>query len=79
MTDTPITRPRHALHLLAKRTGRQLLWLVALSLVGAGYALLWHQSGHTYDETTVAWRAFTGIGLTAGGGLLGVVLGVSRS
>ena len=78
MTDTPITRPRHVLHLLAKRTSRQLLWLGALGLVGAGYALLWHQAGHTYDEATVAWRAFAGIGLTAGGGLLGVMLGVFR-
>ncbi|NMM26780.1 MAG: hypothetical protein HHJ12_05680 [Glaciimonas sp.] len=78
MTDTPITRPHHVLRMLVKRSSRQLLWLVALGLVGAGYALLWQQPGHTYDEATVVWRAFTGIGLTAGGGLLGVMLGVSR-
>ena len=75
---TPITRPYHILHLLAKRTSRQLLWLVVLALVGAGYALLWQFPGHSYDEATVAWRAFTGIGLTAGGGLLAAILGFSQ-
>ncbi len=79
MNNTAITRPHHVLQLLAKRTIRQLLWLVALVLVGAGYALLWHFPGHSYDEATVAWRAFTGIGLTAGGGLLGAVLGFSKN
>ena len=75
---SPITRPHQILHLLAKRTSRQLLWLVAAVLVGAGYALLWQFPGHSYDEATVAWRAFTGIGLTAGGGLLAAILGFSQ-
>ena len=75
----PITRSHHVLQLLLRRTSRQLLWLLACGLVGAGYALLWQVPGRSYEEATVVWRAFTGIGLTGGGGLLGAVLGFSKS
>ena len=75
----PITRPHHVMWLLLRRTSRQLLWLLACGLVGAGYALLWQVPGHSYDEATVTWRAFTGMGLTASGGLLAAVLGFSKS
>ena len=78
MTDTPITRPHHILLLLAKRSSRQLLWIVGIGLVGVGYSLLWYPPGHNFDEATVAWRAFIGIGLTAAGGVLGVMLAVSQ-
>ena len=74
----PATRPRHVLQLLLKRTSRQLLWALALGLVAAGYVLLWAPPVNTFDEAVTAWRAFTGIGLTAGGGLLGAVLGFSQ-
>jgi hypothetical protein len=73
-----LTRTHHVLQLLLLRTSRQLLWLLACALVGAGYALLWQVPGHSYDEATVAQRAFVGIGLTTGGALLGALLGVTR-
>jgi hypothetical protein len=75
----PITRSHHVLQLLLRRTSRQLLLLLACGLVGAGYALLWQVPGRTYDEATTVWRAFTGIGLTAGGGLLAAVLGFTKN
>jgi hypothetical protein len=75
----PLTRTHHVLQLLLLRTSRQLLWLLAIGLVVAGYALLWQVPGHSYDEATIVWRAFTGIGLTAGGGLLAAVLGFSKN
>ena len=75
----PITRSHHVLQLLLQRTSRQLLWLLACGLVGAGYALLWQVPGRSYDEATLVWRAFTGMGLTAGGGLLAAVLGFTKN
>ena len=74
----PITRPHHVLQLLLRRTWRQLLWLLACGLVGVGYSLLWFGSQLCVDETTIATRAFVGIGLTTGGALLGALLGVSH-
>ena len=74
-----VTRPHHVLQLLLRRTWRQLLWLLALVLVGVGYALLWLAPVASVDEATVTWRAFTGIGLTAGGGLLAAVLGFTKN
>ena len=74
----PITRPHHVLQLLLRRTWRQLLWLLACGLVGVGYALLWFGPQLCVDETTIATRAFVGIGLTTGGALLGALLGVSH-
>lgn len=74
----PVTRPHHVLQLLLRRTSRQLLWLLALVLVGAGYALLWLAPVASVGEVTVAQRAFVGIGLTTGGALLGALLGVTR-
>jgi hypothetical protein len=44
----PITRSHHVLQLLLRRTSRQLLWLLACGLVGAGYALLWQVPGRSY-------------------------------
>ncbi len=66
------------LRLLLRRTTRQLLWLLALGLVGAGYALLWLAPVTGVDEATVAQRAFVGIGLTTCGALLGALLGLTR-
>ena len=75
----PLTRTHHVLQLLLlRRTWRQLLWLLALALVGSGYALLWLAPVASVGEATVAQRAFVGIGLTTGGALLGALLGVTR-
>ena len=74
----PVTRPQHVLQLLLRRTWRQLLWLLALALVGSGYALLWLAPVASVGEATVAQRAFVGIGLTTCGALLGALLGLTR-
>jgi hypothetical protein len=74
----PLTRPHHVLQLLLRRTWRQLLWLLAWGLVGAGYALLWLASGAGTDEAALAQRVFVGMGLTTSGALLGAMLGFTR-
>jgi hypothetical protein len=73
-----LTLTHHVLQLLLRRTWRQLLWLLAIGLVGAGYALLWQVPVTGVDEATVAQRAFVGIGLTTCGALLVAMLSVSR-
>ena len=72
------TQLHHVLRLLLQRTGRQLLWLVSLGLVGFGYTLLWNPVELGYEFATVAYRVYIGISLVIIGGLIGVMLSFWR-